>query len=194
MERQVRIPRRAFLIIVSVAIVGAILVVPATRERIASAVDPRATAPASELVAQRELTERAIQRAASKALEQARTARGLRLAISDREADAILEQTVVDLRALRREALTALAQTLGMSGADLTTYVQQTEVRLDQTVLDQTPALLAPRLYTIVQRTSQVAQQIADKATQELTRAPTPAPASTSAPARTASPSPTGSR
>lgn len=185
MERQIRIPRRAVLAVVSALIVGAILVVPATRERIASAVDPRATAPASDLVAQRELTERAIQRAASKALEQARTARGLRLAISDQEADAILERTVGELRALRQEALTALAQTLGMSAAESATYVQQTEARLDQTVLDQTPALLAPRLYTIVQRTSQVAQQIADKATQDLTRAPTPAPAS---------PSPTGSR
>lgn len=188
MERQIRIPRRAFLAVVSALILGAILVVPATRERIANAVDPRATAPASELVAQRELTERAIQRAASKALEQARTARGLRLAISDQEADAIVERTVGELRALRQEALTALAQTLGMSAEGTATYVQQAEARLDQTVLDQTPALLAPRLYTIVQRTSQVAQQIADKATQELTRAPTPAPA------RTASPSPTGSR
>lgn len=188
MERQIRIPRRAVLIALSALIVIAIFMVPLTRDRLAGAVDPRTLAPATDIAAQRDLAERAIQRATSKALEQARTARGLRLAIGAQEADAILERTVAELRALRREALAALAQTLGVAGADAATYVAQAELRLDQTALDQTPALLAPRLFTIVQRTSQVAQQIADRATQDLTRAPTPAPA------RSGSPAPSGSR
>lgn len=187
MSRQIRVPRRALLIALSLLVVGAIFAIPATRDRLANAFDPRAVAPPAELSTQRDLAERAIQRAASRALEQARTARGLRLAIGVAEADAILERTVGELRALRREALSALAQTLGL-GADAATYIADAEARLDQTVLDQTPALLAPRLYAIVQRTSQVAQQIADKATQDLTRAPTPAPI------RTASPSPSASR
>jgi hypothetical protein len=85
-----------------------------------------------------------------------------------------------------------------MSATDAEAYATATEQRFNQTPLSAQPApspvLLAPRFYAIVSKMSEVATQISDKATTDLTApaptgTPTPAPSGT----RTPSPSPTPS-
>ena len=176
MDRQIRIPARAVVAAAAVLLVVAVFAVPATRDRIVSGLDPRAIATAAELAEQRDQTERSIARGYKKALEQLRTARGLRLPIPAAEADRIFQRSIAELQGLRREALVAVGEAYGLGQAEIPAYVAQAEARVEQLASDSGSALLAPRLYAIVLRFDQLAQRIADKGTEEMTTAPSPSP------------------
>lgn len=176
MDRQIRLSGRALVAALAALFVVAVIAIPATRDRITSGFDPRAVASATDLVAQRDQAERSIGRGYRKALEQLRTARGLRLPIPDADAEAIFQRSIGELGALRREALAALAVAYGLVPADVTSYVTPAEARLEQLGDDRSGALLAPRLYAIVLRFDQLAQQLADKGTEQMTTAPSLSP------------------
>ena len=194
MDRQIRVSRRALLggaaFLVLALVVVAVLALPGVRERAAAALDQRTVASHAELVEQRGAAEGSIGRAYAKALDQLRTVRGLTLPIPPAEADRLLGRAIADLRALRREALAAVAEAYAMPAAEAAAYVDAAEARLERIGLDDTPVLLAPRLYAIVLRMNQAGQQIADRATEDMTRAPaTPSPSP-----RPGSPSPSPGR
>lgn len=176
MDRQIRIPARAAIVVSAILLVVATFAVPATRDRITNGLDPRAVASAADLSDQRDKTEQSIGRGYRKALEQLRTARGLRLPIPEAEAERIFQRSIAELGTLRREALAAVAEAYGLAPAEVTTYVTQAEARVEQIGNDRSSALLAPRLYAVVLRFDQVAQQIADKGTEQMTTAPSPSP------------------
>lgn len=134
------------------------------------------------LVAERGAVERAVGRAYDRAADQLAKARGLKLAISDQAANAIVARTLTDLRTLRRNALQSVADAYGMRGDEAQRYVAAADGRLAQgPTKDEDGILLAPRLYAIVIRMNEVAAQLSDSAARELTNAfpggtPTPAP------------------
>lgn len=176
MDRQIRIPARAVVVASALLVLVAVFALPGSRERIINGLDPRSVASAADLATQRDQTEQSIGRGYRKALEQLRTARGLRLPIPEAEAERIFQRSIVELGTLRREALAAVAEAYGLTATDAATYVAQAEVRVEQLGNDRSSALLAPRLYAIVLRFDQLAQQIADKGTEQMTTAPSPSP------------------
>lgn len=195
MDQQIRVSRRSLVIAVVTAgvllIAAALLLIPGARDHIATVIDGRTVASPAVLAEQREGTERSIGRAYVKALGQLRTVRGLTLPITPAEADRVVERSIAELRVLRREALTALAAAYALPAGEAAAYIEAAEVRLEQIGADPTPVLLAPRLYAIVSRTNQVAQQIADRATEDMTRAPgAPSPSPSPGVRPTPSPSP----
>lgn len=156
---------------------------------------PRTVATVGELDAQRSATERAIQRIYATGIDQLKTTRGLRLAITDAQA-AVIEQKYVDqLKALRRSALQAIGDAFGGSPDQTTQYATQAEARLEVAAASAPPVMLAPRLYAIVERMGQVASQLTDQGIREMTQttpsSPSPSPSTTPRPATTPSPSPT---
>lgn len=182
----IRIPRR--LAVLALAVIAALLLVTLVTRvgLVATVFSPRAVATHDEVVAQQASTERAIQRAYAGAADTLHKARGLRLAITDAQAAAIEKTNLDDLKTLRHNALLSLAQAFSVAPPDAERYATATEQRLDalgatdRTVSD--PVLLAPVLYTIVQRMDEVSAQIADRGVRQMTASPTGSPQPTKSP------------
>ncbi len=155
----------------------------------ASAAAPRTVASAADLAAQRASAERSIDKVYKTGLEQLKTTRGLKLAISEAQAASIEQKYLTQLRELRRSALQAIAGLYALPGDQAAAYVQQTESRLDtQPAAPAEPVMLAPRLYVVVQRMAELGAQLTDAGIREMTQAPTGTP-----PSGTARPSPSPS-
>lgn len=190
MNDVVRIPRRTLLLAAG-ALVGTLLVLALIATGvIARAADATIVADASVLKAQQAAAERDVERAYEQAVEQVRKVRSLNLAITAAQADAIAAKALNDLKALRHSGLVSLGQVIGV--ADAEAYASATEQAFDKAPVSARPApspvLLAPRLYAIAARMSELATALSDQATTSLTApAATPAPS----PTRTPSPSPT---
>lgn len=158
----------------------------------ASAGAPRAAATAAELDAQRSTTERAIQRIYLAGVDQLRTTRALKLAITDAQAAAIEQKYVDQLKQLRRSALAAIGDAFGQSADQSAQYATQAETRLGAAApASAAPLLLAPRLYAIVERMGQLTTQLSDQGIKEMTQTP---PAATPTGTARPSPSPSPSR
>ena len=133
------------------------------------------------------------------AVDQVRKARALHLAIPTQQADTIANKALTDLATLRHSALLSLSQQLGASADAAEGYARSTEQAIDARRGQPQPSaaavLLAPRLYAIVSRFNELATQIADQATTDLTQSPpaspTPSPTATPRPAATPTPTPT---
>jgi type II secretory pathway pseudopilin PulG len=153
----------------------------------------------TSVAVQQAATERDLERGYEQATDHVRQARALKLAITAQQADAIANKAFTDLFTLRHSALVAIAQTLG--GADAAeAYAATMEKTLDakrgQPQPSTAPVLLAPRLYTIVARFNDLATQIADQATTDLTQSTpsTPAPSPTPSPRPSVTPTPSPTR
>jgi hypothetical protein len=190
----VRIPRRALLVAAGALLAVLLVLALVMTGVVARAADASTVASASVLKMQQSAAERDLERAYEQAVEQVRKVRALNLAIAAARADAIALKALNDLKALRHSGFVRLGQELGLAGADAEANATATEQRFDQAPLSAqpatTPVLLAPRLYTIAARMSELATQVSDQATTDLT-APAATPTPTVAPAPTAAPSPT---
>lgn len=189
----VRIPRRALLIAAGVLVGVLLLIALVTTGVVARAADANTIANASALKTQQAAAERDLERAYEQGTEQVRKVRALRLAITDTQADAIANKALGDLKSLRHSAFLSLGQVLGLGTSEAEANAIAAEQRFDQAPASaqasSAPVLLAPRLYTIVSRMSEVSTQVSDKATTDLTApAATPAPTPTRAPTATGSP------
>ncbi|HZP96503.1 MAG TPA: hypothetical protein VFC31_09240 [Candidatus Limnocylindria bacterium] len=163
---------------------------------------PTTVASAGELDAQRGAAERAIQRVYAAGLDQLKTTRSLKLAITDAQAAAIEQKYADQLKALRRSALQAVGDAYGQTADQSAQYAAQAEPRLDGTpAASSAPVLLAPRLYAIVERMGQLTSQLTDQGIREMTQAqpsgspaasPSAAPSRTPRPTTSPSASPTG--
>ena len=161
--------------------------------------EPTATATTAQLASQQGAAERDIERAYEQASQQVVKVRALNLAIGSAQADQIASKALADLKTLRHNAYVSLAQVVGLVGNDNENYATATEGKFDKTPLaagpSPTPVLLAPRLYTIVSRMSELATQLADQATNALTApAPSAPPSATPAASPSRAPSPSPSR
>ncbi|MBI2325168.1 MAG: hypothetical protein HYU87_09445 [Chloroflexi bacterium] len=203
-EVYVRVPKRAVPIGAAVITVALLAGIPASRdfvvERVSAAVDPFPVADAGTLASQRVAAEQAIGRAYAKGADQLRQVRELRLPISDEEANKIQAKAIEDLKAVRRGALLAVAEAYAMRPEEAGAYAPRVEQELDAAAVPADGVLLAPRLYTIVLRASDLSKQVADGATVAMTApkatpSPSPTPAASPSPTRTpaASPTPTPS-
>jgi hypothetical protein len=145
------------------------------------------------VAAQQSATERDLERGYEQATDHVRQARGLKLAISAQQADTIANKAFADLFTLRHNALVAIAQALGR--ADAETYAKSSEQALDaargQAQPSTAPVLLAPHLYTIVARFNDLATQLADQATADLTQSTPASPTPSTSPRPTPTPTPT---
>jgi hypothetical protein len=195
-----RVPRRTLAITAGVALIVVAMALLMVTGVLARVTDPSTVAAAPVIATHQAAVERDVERAYELAVAQVRKVRSLNLAISAQQADTIAAKASTDLLALRHSAFVAVGQLLSMSATDAESYATATEQRFNQTPLSAQPApspvLLAPRLYAIVSKMSEVATQISDKATTDLTApAPTgtPTPAPTPSGTRTPSPSPTPS-
>jgi hypothetical protein len=188
-EPVLRLPRRTLAIVAGALLILVLLVMLMVTGVVARVTDPSTIANAPILATHQAAAERDVERAYEQAITQVRKVRALNLAISAQQADAIATKAFSDLTALRHNAFAAIGQLLSMSAADMESYATATEQRFNQTPLTSQPAsspvLLAPRLYAIVSKMSEVSTQISDKATTDLTA---PAPTGTPAPSPTASP------
>lgn len=189
----VRIPRRALVIAAGLLVGVLLLIALITTGVVARAADANTIASASALKTQQAAAERGLERAYERATEQVRKVRALRLAVTEAQADAIANKALADLKSLRRSAFVSLGEVLGLGPGDAEANAVAAEQRFDQVPASaqpsSSPVLLAPRLYAIVSRMSEVSTQISDKATTDLTApAATPAPTPTRAPTATASP------
>jgi phosphoribosylformylglycinamidine (FGAM) synthase PurS component len=184
----IRIDRRVVRPLIGVVVVLVVLIGLNVAANVGA---PRATATAAELDAQRATTERAVQRIYLAAVEQLRTTRSLRLAITDAQAATIEQKYVDQLNQLRRSALAAIGEAYGQNADQSAQYATQAETRLGTAVpTSAAPLLLAPRLYAIVERMGQLTSQLGDAGIKEMTQTP-PAPTPTVTPRPSASPSPT---
>ncbi len=185
-------------------LVGAVVVIAAIvgLSVASSAFAPTTVASAGELDAQRGAAERAIQRVYAVGIDQLKTTRSLKLAITDAQAGAIEQKYADQLKALRRSALQAIGNAYGQNADQSAQYAAQIEPQLEaEAAASGAPVLLAPRLYAIVERMGQVTGQFTDQGIREMTQttpsappasSPSAAPSSTPRPAGSASPSPTG--
>jgi hypothetical protein len=189
----VRIPRRT-LFVVAGALVAVLLVLALVGSGVvARAAEAKTVASESVLKTQQAAAERDVERAYEQAVDQVRKVRALNLAITAAQADAITLKAFSDLKALRHSAFVKMGEVLGL--ADVEAYASGTEQRFEQAPVSAqpspTPVLLAPSLYAVVARTSELATQLSDQATAGLTApAATPAPTVAPSPSRTAAPSP----
>lgn len=154
---------------------------------------PTTVAGAPELATQRASVERSIDKVYKAGIEQLKTTRGLKLAISDAQAALIEQKYASQLKDLRRSALQALADLYALPADQATAYIQQTESRLDTQAAPASapPVMLAPRLYQIVQRMADLGSQLSDAGVREMTQASTGAPSPSPArPSATPSASP----
>jgi hypothetical protein len=185
--------RRRTLVTAAVAIAAAVVLVAVMATGVLGrAADAKAVAGADALKTQQAAAERDVERAYERSVEQVKTVRGLKLAITAAQADAIANKALADLMTLRHSAFVSMAPLLGL--ADAEGYAAATEQRFDKSALkgqaSPAPVLLAPRLYQIASRMSDVATQISDKATTDMTAPPgSPSPSPTGTPRP--SPSPT---
>ncbi len=184
----VRLPRRTFAALASLIVTAVALLIVIGALSVARANEPLAVANAAEMKVQQAAVERDIQRAYEQATTQVAKVRALNLAISAAQADAIAGKALSDLRALRHSAFVSVGQILKMSAPDAETYAALTEQRFDQQQAGASPSpapspvLLAPRLYTIVSRMSELATQLADNATTALTASPSQSPSPSASP------------
>ena len=159
----------------------------------ANAGAPRAVPSAAELDAQRAGAELAVQRIYVAGIEQLKTTRSLKLAITDAQAAVIQQKYTDQLKQLRRTAFAAVGEAYGQSTDQSAQYAAQAEQRLDAAAAPSAPpVLLAPRLYLIVDRMGQLTSQLSDQGVREMTQAQpgaSPPPTGTARPS--ASPSPT---
>ena len=161
---------------------------------------PTSLASSADLAAQRTSAERTIDKVYKFGLEQLKTARGLRLAITDAQAAAIEQKYTTQLKDLRKGALQAIAEAYALTPDQASAYVGQAEQRLDSTLPAPSgaPVMLAPRLYQIVQRMADLGGQLTEAGIKEMTQAPSGTPAPSPSPSGTArpsaSPSPSASR
>ena len=189
----IRIDRRIIRVIVAAILVLAAIVGVSMA---ATAFAPTTVATTAEIDAQRVATERAIQRVFAAGIDQLKTTRSLKLAITDAQAAAIEQKYSDQLKALRRGALEAVGVAYGGSSEESARYAAQAEPRLDAAAAaSAAPVLLAPGLYAIVERMGQLTSQLTEQGIKEMTQsspAPTPSPSSTPRPQTSPSPSPTG--
>jgi hypothetical protein len=195
-EYVIRIPRRALAAVAAVVALVVLVAVLSTTGVLARVTDPMAVASPQVVAAQQAAAERDIERAYEQATEQVRKVRRLNLAISAQQADTIATKALDDLKTLRHNGFVALGQVLGLAASDAEGYATATERRFEQGPISAQPSpsavLLAPRLYAIVSRMSELSTQLSDKATSDLTApAATPAPSATPSPTATRAPSPT---
>jgi hypothetical protein len=185
-EPVVRLRRRTLAIAAGALLVLVLTVVLMITGVVARVTDPSTIAGAPILATHQAAAERDVERAYEQSVTQVRKVRALNLAITAQQADAIATKTLAELAALRHSAFVAIGQLLGMSATDAEGYSTATEQRFNQSPLTSQPApspvLLAPRLYAIVSRMSELATQLSDKATTDLTA---PAPSGTPSPAPT---------
>jgi hypothetical protein len=189
----VRISRRTLFVAAGALVAVLLGLALVTTGVIARAAEGNTVANATVMKTQQSAAERDIERAYEQAVDQVHKVRALNLAITAAQADAIAQKTLSDLKALRHSAFVSLGQVLGL--ADVESYATGTEQRFDQAPVaaqpSPAPVLLAPRLYAIVARMSELATQLSDQATTSLTApAATPAPTVAPSPSRTTSPSP----
>jgi len=189
-----RIPRR--LVAVAVVVVATALVFIVI-SFVARAGDPATVASPDVLRAQQAAAERDVERAYEQASAQVKRVRSLNLAITATQADQIATKAFADLKTLRHSAFVSLGQIEGLATSDAEQYALAVEGRFDAAPVlsapSPTPVLLAPRLYAIVVRMSEVATQISDLATTQLTASPaspSPTPTNTATARPTPSPSP----
>jgi len=172
--------RAVVLVLIGVALIGVV-----ASGVLARAASGTTVAGQAAVAGQQDVAVRDIERGYEQATDQVRKARGLKLAISAQQVDAIANKALVDLATLRHSALVSLVQTTGTAG-DAEGYATSTGEALDATRGQPrpsvAPALLAPRLYAIVSRFDQLATAISDQATADLTQSPTPTPAGRSTP------------
>lgn len=192
-ELVIQVSRRALVLGGVVVVVVVALVALIVTGTLARVTDARTVASATVVAEQQGAAERDVERAYEQAVEQVRKVRALRLAIPAADADAIETKALNDLKTLRHSAFVSLGQVLGFSTADVEPYAASVERRFEQqpasTQPSPAPVLLAPRLYAIVSRMSELSTQLSDKATTDLTApAATPGPTPTRTPAPTASP------
>jgi hypothetical protein len=193
-----RLPRRTLAIAVGALVVLVLLVALMVTGVVARVTDPSTVAAAPILATHQAAAERDVERAYDQAVIQVRKVRALNLAITAQQADAIATKALADLAVLRHSAFVAVGQLLSMTAAEADAYATTTEQRFAQSPLASQPApspvLLAPRLYAIVSRMSEVSTQISDKATTDMTApAPTGTPTLSPTPSSSRSPSPTPS-
>ena len=155
----------------------------------------------AQLAAQRAAAERGVERGYEANVDQVRKVRALKLPLPAAQVDAIANKALTDLATLRHSAFVSLSGALGLPSDESERYATAAERRFDAAPVasapSPSPVLLAPRLFQIVSRMDDLAGQISDKATRDLTASPsaTPAPSPTVAPSPspTARPSPTPS-
>jgi hypothetical protein len=161
---------------------------------------PTTLASSADLAAQRTSAERTIDKVYKFGLQQLKTTRGLRLAITDVQAAAIEQKYTTQLSDLRKGALQAIADAYALTPDQASAYVAQAEQRLDSTAPAPSgaPVMLAPRLYQIVQRMADLGGQLTEAGIREMTQAPSGSPAAspspTARPSGSPSPSPSASR
>ena len=163
----------------------------------AAAAGPKIHATDAELDAQRSAAERAIERVYAAGIDQLKTTRSLKLAITDAQAAAIQTKYNDQLSALRQSALEAVGAANGLTADAGTAYARQAATRLDTALPSTPPVMLAPRLYAIVERMGQLTSQLTDQGIREMTQAtpssPSPSPSPSVTP-RPPSPSPSPTR
>jgi hypothetical protein len=188
------LPIGALLRIVAAVVLAAALVAIIASGTLARLASGSTVADRVAVAAQQSATERDLERGYEQATDHVRQARGLKLAITALQADTIANKAFADLFTLRHNALVAIAQALGRADA-AETYAKSSEQALDaargQPQPSTAPVLLAPRLYAIVARFNDLATQIADQATADLTQSTPASPTPSPTPRPTPTPSPT---
>ena len=130
-------------------------------------------------------------------IDQLKTTRSLKLAITDAQAAVIQTKYNDQLAALRQSALQAVGAANGLTADASAQYAQQAAARLDAALPSSPPVMLAPRLYAIVERMGQLTSQLTDQGIREMTQATPASPSATPTltgtprPSTTPSPSPT---
>jgi len=163
---------------------------PGPRSLIGRVFDPAPVAAPAALSIQRGAAERGIQRGYKKATDQLDAVRKLKVQATPQQIDSRIAKALDDLRALRQNALIAVGGAIGADDTVAARYAAEAAQRLDAAGEPGPDALLAPRLATIVQRMDELASQIADQATRDLTVPGGP----TASPAGSPRPSPTPTR
>jgi hypothetical protein len=190
-EIGLRVPMGTVRIVLAVAAALVVVLVIFGIAALARANEPVTVASSAQLKVQQAAVERDVERAYEQSATQVTKVRALNLAIAAAQADQIAAKALADLRTLRHSAFLSLGQIMGMPAAEAEAYGTATETRFDAApVSKQTPSpspvLLAPRLYAVASRMSELATLIADQATTALT-----APPPSASPTPSASPSPT---
>ncbi len=192
-EPVLHVPRRVVLRAV-IVVAGVIVIVIALlfSGAVARATAATRIADQSDLLIQQAAAERDLERAFEQATTQVGKVRALKLAIPAKQADDIATKALSDLRTLRHSAFISLGQSLGASASNSESYATNLERRFEERPVsaDQSPApvLLAPRLYAIVLRMTQVSGQLSDQATKDLTEPPSSSPTPTASPTSSARP------
>ena len=177
-----RIIRALLAVVVAVAVLAGLSFA-------ANALAPTTFATQSELDAQRASAERSLQKIYLAGVGQLRTSAGLKHALSDAEVQAIERKYEDQMQQLRVTALQALATAFGQSADQGSQYAAAAVPRLDAMGPTPTgaPALLAPRLFVVVDRMQQLTSSLTDTGIREMGQTPSATP--TARPSASPSPS-----